>query len=501
MANDESRETPPQNQDYSLAEVAAAAMPAEEPVPALPPRRRNYIGIVLGTIVAILVLSVAGYGYAQRLFSGPKTMLIHQVKNAKTAQGVRLNGAQSSTLTVRVSNVHGSPKDKALLDKLNGLSVTLDTGVDLKQHVMRMHLDTNYGQKTTAGDIYLTDAQFLVAAKAFQPLIEEAAKTKLPPMPEYLVVSDPTLTSSLKDMWQQLDKGVQGTVSTEAQLATRDLLVMFLEAIPERYYHRKGLLAIEISFDDEGFHEIVKAVVATAYDHREEVADKLTTLMAASPNSKLSPADFRQQILKGLNPADKTKTLAELDKTFKDTPIHLEQTTMSLGRTFTGPTTSALTGRITVDDPQFGATIEYSVSAKPNGGESLTAPKLDSTNSLDYQKYMTQVIMATMTPPPTTSGTVQKLTVEVGVNGALAFKPAVLTAKKGTPVELTLINRDKAQAHSLVIAQLNLKSVQLPAQKQTTLRFTPTRAGTYAFYCDLPGHKDAGEVGTLIITD
>jgi uncharacterized cupredoxin-like copper-binding protein len=33
----------------------------------------------------------------------------------------------------------------------------------------------------------------------------------------------------------------------------------------------------------------------------------------------------------------------------------------------------------------------------------------------------------------------------------------------------------------------------------STLDFTPTKPGTYEFFCTVAGHKDAGMVGTLIV--
>jgi uncharacterized cupredoxin-like copper-binding protein len=32
-----------------------------------------------------------------------------------------------------------------------------------------------------------------------------------------------------------------------------------------------------------------------------------------------------------------------------------------------------------------------------------------------------------------------------------------------------------------------------------TLEFTPTKPGTYEFICTVPGHKEAGMVGALIV--
>ncbi|MBI5715993.1 MAG: cupredoxin domain-containing protein, partial [Chloroflexi bacterium] len=35
--------------------------------------------------------------------------------------------------------------------------------------------------------------------------------------------------------------------------------------------------------------------------------------------------------------------------------------------------------------------------------------------------------------------------------------------------------------------------------KSGTLEFTPTKAGTYEFFCTVAGHKEAGMKGTLVV--
>jgi len=32
-----------------------------------------------------------------------------------------------------------------------------------------------------------------------------------------------------------------------------------------------------------------------------------------------------------------------------------------------------------------------------------------------------------------------------------------------------------------------------------TMEFTPTKPGTHEFFCAVPGHKDAGMKGTLVV--
>jgi plastocyanin len=91
------------------------------------------------------------------------------------------------------------------------------------------------------------------------------------------------------------------------------------------------------------------------------------------------------------------------------------------------------------------------------------------------------------------------LVVTTGVDGMLAYQPPVLFAKQGESVEITLVNADRAQAHSFVIPELQVKSRQvMPGQKET-LTFVADKAGDYRFYCDVPGHKDGGEVGRFTV--
>jgi uncharacterized cupredoxin-like copper-binding protein len=40
---------------------------------------------------------------------------------------------------------------------------------------------------------------------------------------------------------------------------------------------------------------------------------------------------------------------------------------------------------------------------------------------------------------------------------------------------------------------------EMPMKGKTTLTVSPSRLGTYVLYCGVPGHEDAGMVGTLIV--
>jgi uncharacterized cupredoxin-like copper-binding protein len=77
------------------------------------------------------------------------------------------------------------------------------------------------------------------------------------------------------------------------------------------------------------------------------------------------------------------------------------------------------------------------------------------------------------------------------------FKPNAVTIPANTPVTLTLKNTGTT-IHNFNIDQLNVQSPDInPGQSVTVTINAP--AGTYQFYCNIPGHKEAGMVGTLTV--
>lgn len=90
--------------------------------------------------------------------------------------------------------------------------------------------------------------------------------------------------------------------------------------------------------------------------------------------------------------------------------------------------------------------------------------------------------------------------VEVKATDMMKFEPATITVKSGTPVRLTITN-DGALEHNWVVDNLDGGKAQVDAKPKAsaTGEFTPTASGTYEFYCSVPGHREAGMKGTLVI--
>jgi uncharacterized cupredoxin-like copper-binding protein len=98
----------------------------------------------------------------------------------------------------------------------------------------------------------------------------------------------------------------------------------------------------------------------------------------------------------------------------------------------------------------------------------------------------------------------------------MAFAAKEVTVENGKAVKLVFNNQD-GQLHDFSVDKIPVKvsedhkdghdmggakpdlHVSAEAGKTGEVEFTPTKAGTYTFYCTVPGHKDAGMVGSLIV--
>jgi uncharacterized cupredoxin-like copper-binding protein len=79
----------------------------------------------------------------------------------------------------------------------------------------------------------------------------------------------------------------------------------------------------------------------------------------------------------------------------------------------------------------------------------------------------------------------------------IKFVPNSFSVPANTPTKITLKNTG-VTLHNFSIDQLNIKQDVQPGETvEITINAPP---GTYQYYCDVPGHKDAGMVGTLTVT-
>ena len=76
------------------------------------------------------------------------------------------------------------------------------------------------------------------------------------------------------------------------------------------------------------------------------------------------------------------------------------------------------------------------------------------------------------------------------------FEPKQVTIPASTDVRVMLPNKGAAP-HSFVVDPLGINVQLQPGETKETTINAP--AGTYEYYCDVPGHKPAGMVGTLTV--
>lgn len=79
-------------------------------------------------------------------------------------------------------------------------------------------------------------------------------------------------------------------------------------------------------------------------------------------------------------------------------------------------------------------------------------------------------------------------------SSAFFFDPSELELAVGEPVRLVIQNTG---AHTFTVDDLGI-DVALNESVEI-IEFTPEEAGTFEFYCGIPGHREAGQVGTIIV--
>ncbi len=83
-----------------------------------------------------------------------------------------------------------------------------------------------------------------------------------------------------------------------------------------------------------------------------------------------------------------------------------------------------------------------------------------------------------------------------------AFNPNTFSGVVGQTISFKIANKGTLD-HNFVILNTagtqELAKIEVKVGTSATLDFTPTAAGEYPVDCNLPGHKEAGMIGKLIV--
>lgn len=82
---------------------------------------------------------------------------------------------------------------------------------------------------------------------------------------------------------------------------------------------------------------------------------------------------------------------------------------------------------------------------------------------------------------------------------ALKWQPNTILAGPGDKITLTIRNNGNT-VHTFVSPAMNVAQTDVPIQKTSTVSFSaPSAPGAYQFWCNIPGHAEAGMVGQVIV--
>jgi plastocyanin len=151
------------------------------------------------------------------------------------------------------------------------------------------------------------------------------------------------------------------------------------------------------------------------------------------------------------------------------------------------------------------ASSATTTSATPGGTSAPTPAPESSTPTASTPAPSTPAKSpkaTTGTPaPPSSPAASATTTLKLAANpaGQLAFDTKQLSAKAGK-VTIEFSNSSPIE-HDVAVAQGSAVAGQTPVFTGATKTLTLTlKAGTYTFYCTVPGHRQAGMEGTLTVS-
>lgn len=78
------------------------------------------------------------------------------------------------------------------------------------------------------------------------------------------------------------------------------------------------------------------------------------------------------------------------------------------------------------------------------------------------------------------------------------FSLKEISVKKGDRVRIKVTNTKGT--HDFAIDEYVIKEMT-PLDKETVIEFTADKAGEFMYYCSMPGHRQGGQFGTLIVKE
>ena len=104
---------------------------------------------------------------------------------------------------------------------------------------------------------------------------------------------------------------------------------------------------------------------------------------------------------------------------------------------------------------------------------------------------------ATQRNSATGSGMMQKQNVIEVTAQNFSYNPKSITVPVNQPVTINF--KSIGGTHDFYLDEFNVKSKPVSSGSSETITFTPTKKGTFQYYCNIGNHRKMGMVGTLIV--
>jgi len=166
-------------------------------------------------------------------------------------------------------------------------------------------------------------------------------------------------------------------------------------------------------------------------------------------------------------------------------------------------------GKVAADDLRLGKFFQVwgktfnkdCIFDKCSGPEGTLKMLVNGKENSDFENYAMKdedKIEIIFEQKESVSGAVKEITV-IGKN--FFFAPSVITVKSGDKVKINFQN-EASIPHNLTIEGLDIKTEFFSeGSGPAVIEFTTPAPGTYTFYCSVPGHKEAGMKGQLIVEE
>ena len=124
------------------------------------------------------------------------------------------------------------------------------------------------------------------------------------------------------------------------------------------------------------------------------------------------------------------------------------------------------------------------------------ASKTEIAATTAAQDQVQQQAAPAQTQQPAAQSETKRFTIE---GGEFKFAPNEIRANKGDNVEITFENIG-TYGHDFVVEGYGKKTQVISKGNRAVLAFTADKAGTFAFFCAVPGHRASGMEGKLVVT-